>query len=43
MAKSFLDGSVEGADEATIRDYKLMSKQTSDIHTIGDTGLFGIN
>lgn len=42
LAMTFLDGSVEGADEATIRDCTLMSKMTgADIHTIGDAGISG--
>ena len=43
LAMSFLDGSVEGSDESTIRECSLMSKQTSaDIHAIGDAGLSGV-
>ncbi len=43
LAMSFLDGSVEGSDEATIRECGLLSKQTgADIHAIGDAGLSGI-
>lgn len=43
LAMGFLDGSVEGADEDTVRDCALMSKQTGvDIHAIGDAGLSGV-
>jgi hypothetical protein len=43
LAMNFLDSSVEGADEATIRACALMSKQTgADIHAIGDAGLSGV-
>lgn len=43
LAMSFLDGSVEGADQETVRECMLMSKQTgADIHAIGDAGLSGI-
>lgn len=44
LAMSFLDGSVEGADEDTIRLCTLMSKQTgADIHAIGDAGCSGMS
>lgn len=40
LAMTFLDGSVEGADNETIRECALMSKQTgADIHAIGDAGV----
>lgn len=43
LAMSFLDGSVEGSDEDTIRICTLLSKQTgADIHAIGDAGLSGV-
>lgn len=43
LAMSFLDGSVEGSDEDTIRLCTLMSKQTgADIHAIGDAGCSGM-
>jgi len=43
LAMNFLDGSVEGADEATVRECMLMSKQTgADIHAIGDAGGYGM-
>lgn len=43
LAMSFLDASIEGADEGTIRECTLMSKQTgADIHAIGDAGLSGV-
>ena len=43
LVLSFLDGSIEGADEETIRLCSLESKKTgADIHAIGDAGLHGI-
>ena len=42
LALSFLDGSIEGADENTVRECAILSKQTgADIHCIGDAGLQG--
>lgn len=42
LTLSFLDGSVEGADEGTVRLCALDSKKTgADIHAIGDAGLNG--
>lgn len=42
LVLSFLDGSVEGADEDTIRICTIESKKTgADIHAIGDAGLQG--
>lgn len=44
LVMAFLDGSVEGADEDTVRACGLMSKQTgADIHAIGDAGLSGMS
>ena len=44
LVMSFLDCSVEGADEATIRQCALWSKMTgADIHAIGDAGLSGMS
>lgn len=44
LAMTFLDGSVEGSDEATVRACALMSKQTgADIHATGDAGNHGIS
>ncbi|WP_050638218.1 DUF7916 family protein [Candidatus Stoquefichus sp. SB1] len=44
LAMSFLDGSVEGSDEGTVRLCGLMSKQTgADIHAIGDAGCSGMS
>lgn len=44
LVMNFLDGSIEGADEATVRACGLMSKQTgADIHAIGDAGLSGMS
>lgn len=44
LAMTFLDASVEGADEATVRACALMSKQTgADIHATGDAGNHGIS
>lgn len=40
LAMAFLDGSVEGSDDDTIRECALLSKQTgADIHAIGDAGV----
>ncbi|WP_444500365.1 DUF7916 family protein [Aerococcus christensenii] len=40
LVMNFLDGSVEGADEDTVRKCAVMSKQTgADIHAIGDVGI----
>ena len=42
LVLSFLDGSVEGADEETVRECAILSKQTgADIHCLGDAGLQG--
>ena len=42
-ALCFLDSSVEGADEETVRQIALMMKQTgADIHAIGDAGYPGM-
>lgn len=42
LALSFLDQSVEGADEDTVRICSIESKKTgADIHAIGDAGLQG--
>ena len=44
LAMSFLDGSVEGSDEGTVRMCGVMSKQTgADIHAIGDAGCSGMS
>lgn len=44
LAMLFLDGSVEGADEDTIRQCALWSKMTgADLHAIGDAGLSGMS
>lgn len=44
LAMSFLDGSVEGSDEDTVRMCGIMSKQTgADIHAIGDAGCSGMS
>lgn len=44
LAMSFLDGSVEGSDEGTVRLCGLMSKQTgADIHAIGDASCSGMS
>lgn len=44
LALSFLDGSVEGSDEETIRICTIESKKTgADIHAIGDAGLNGMS
>lgn len=44
LALSFLDGSVEGSDEATVRICTIESKKTgADIHAIGDAGLNGMS
>lgn len=44
LVMSFLDCSVEGADDATIRQCTLWSKMTgADIHAIGDAGLSGMS
>lgn len=44
LVMSFLDCSVEGADEDTIRQCSLWSKMTgADIHAIGDAGLSGMS
>ncbi|CAM4165266.1 hypothetical protein ACP0AK_04835 [Listeria ivanovii] len=41
---SFLDCSVEGADDDSIRQCTLWSKMTgADIHAIGDAGLSGMS
>lgn len=43
LAMSFLDGSVEGADEDTVRMCGILSKQTgADIHAIGDASCSGM-
>jgi len=43
LAMSFLDGSIEGSDEETVRECALLSKQTgADIHAIGDAGMSGM-
>lgn len=43
LVMSFLDSSVEGADEGTIREIALLMKQTgADIHAIGDAGYSGL-
>ncbi|MEG0452460.1 MAG: hypothetical protein RR428_04670 [Coprobacillus sp.] len=43
LAMSFLDGSVEGSDEETVRMCGLLSKQTgADIHAIGDASCSGM-
>lgn len=40
LALSFLDGSVEGSDEDTVRICSIESKKTgADIHAIGDAGI----
>ncbi|WP_195854114.1 hypothetical protein [Aerococcus tenax] len=40
LVMNFLDGSVEGSDQETIRECALLSKQTgADIHAIGDAGI----
>lgn len=42
LALTFLNGSVEGADPATIRAIGLLMKETgADIHAIGDGGMAG--
>ncbi|MDR1794088.1 MAG: hypothetical protein LBR25_01645 [Erysipelotrichaceae bacterium] len=42
LALSFLDASIEGADEETIRKCAVLSKQTgADIHCLGDADLQG--
>ena len=44
LVMSFLDCSVEGADEDTVRQCTLWSKMTgADIHAIGDAGLCGMS
>ena len=44
LVMAFLDGSVEGADEDTVRACGIMSKQTgADIHAIGDAGICGMS
>lgn len=44
LVMSFLDCSVEGADDDTIRQCSLCSKMTgADIHAIGDAGLSGMS
>lgn len=44
ITMSFLDGSVEGADEQTVRECTLLSKMTgTDIHAIGDAGMSGVS
>lgn len=44
LAMSFLDGSVEGSDEGTVRICGIMSKQTgADIHAIGDASCSGMS
>lgn len=44
LIMSFLDCSVEGADDDTIRQCTLWSKMTgADIHAIGDAGLSGMS
>lgn len=44
LVMSFLDCSVEGADDNTIRQCALWSKMTgADIHAIGDAGLCGMS
>lgn len=44
LVMSFLDCSVEGADNQTIRQCTLWSKMTgADIHAIGDAGLSGMS
>lgn len=44
LVMSFLDCSVEGADEQTVRQCTLWSKMTgADIHAIGDAGLAGMS
>lgn len=44
LALNFLDCSVEGADDASIRQCGLWSKMTgADIHAIGDAGLSGMS
>lgn len=43
LALTFLDSSVEGSDEDTIRHITVLSRMTgADIHAIGDAGLGGI-
>lgn len=44
LVMSFLDCSVEGADEDSVRQCSLWSKMTgADIHSIGDAGLSGMS
>lgn len=44
LVMSFLDCSVEGADEDSVRQCSLWSKMTgADIHAIGDAGLCGMS
>lgn len=44
LALSFLDGSIEGSDEETVRICTIESKKTgADIHAIGDAGLNGMS
>ncbi|MDR1642428.1 MAG: hypothetical protein LBT59_22285, partial [Clostridiales bacterium] len=44
LAMTFLDGTVEGADEDTVRQCSLWSKQAgADIHAIGDAGHSGMS
>ena len=44
LALSFLDGSIDGSDEATVRICAIESKKTgADIHAIGDAGLNGMS
>lgn len=44
LAMSFLDGSIEGSDEATVRICGILSKQTgADIHAIGDASCCGMS
>lgn len=43
LALTFLDGSIEGSDEETVRQCAILSKQTgADIHTSGDAGIGGM-
>lgn len=44
LALSFLDGSIEGSDQDTVRICAIESKKTgADIHAIGDAGLSGMS
>lgn len=43
QSMTFPDGTVEGANEATVRQCALWSKQTgADIHAVGDAGMGGM-